>query len=106
MQNSTQTVRKPEEIISVTNGRESIQRVPLMGYKPRRTTEFPYVSEYRKNAIMTIPYGEDNFEFSFSVRKGIALKRMMENGAFDKLLEMAMKMQEKIDARETDIIQI
>ena len=75
----------------------------------RRTTVHPYVSEYRKNAICTIPYGEDNFEFSFSVRKAQALQKMMKDGSFDRLVEAAEKKQKEIDAREhkkVDVIQL
>lgn len=72
--------------------------------KPRRTTEGPYVAEYRKHAICTIPYGEEHWEFSFSVRKAEAIQGMIDSGKWGKMLEVARIMQSKIDARESDVI--
>ena len=75
-------------------------------HKPRRTTERAYVGVYREQAICTIPYGEDNYEFSFSVRKALAIQKMIENGDWAKMVKVAQDMQAKLVAKKEDVIQL
>ncbi len=105
--NNTQ-VRSESEIlrdlqqVSTKNTPGSIVKIQLGEFqRPRRTTPVPYISNYKGNAIITIPYGPDNFEFSFSVRKGLAIHTMCKTGDFQKLLLKAMDLQEKLDAEKT-----
>lgn len=111
----TQQVRSESSILrelkQVSTGNNTkVVEVQLGDFKrPRRTTQRPYVSEYKGNAIMTIPYGEDNFEFSFSIRKGLALNHLMEKGIFQELLRVAVEKQKEIDMRKmkaNDVIEI
>ena len=101
-----QTVRSTQEIV------QDLRKVSTKNTAvyTRRTTMSPYVSEYRKNAICTVPYGEEHYEFSFSVRKALALQEMMKDGSFDRMVEVAVRKQNEIDKRENrkmvDVIQL
>ena len=107
MRTTTQIVKDLNGSTGVSQeNNSSIVRIQLGDFKrPRRTCEKPYISVYKGNAIMTIPYGKENFEFSFSVRKGQALGRMMADGSFDDLLCAAVDLQGDLDrARESGIV--
>jgi hypothetical protein len=99
------------ELKQVSTGNNTkVVEVQLGNFKrPRRTCVRPYVSEYRGNAIMTVPYGAEGFEFSFSIRKGLALNHLMEKGIFQELLRVAVEKQREIDGRKSksnDVIEI
>ena len=96
-----QTVKKPEDVLRELNSDKntSIVRIQLGNFqRTRRVCAAPYVSNYKGNAVCTVPYGEDNWEFSFSLRKAQALQAMMRDGSFDDLVAEAVRVQEKADA--------
>jgi len=105
-------MRTTNEIVKELSGSEKVEQenssivVVQMGtyQRPRRTCKKPYVSVFKGNAIMTIPYGPEGFEFSFSVRKGLALEKMMRDGSFDRLLTVALMEQTKINLRCAPIV--